>query len=457
MTEHSEQLPTSNAATAHCQAEQDTQYAILRSKHFRNVAALVVASALMPAIAPADAGVKNEHYHLPPTIPALKARPLPLSPSVCGEIRPNGQPTDSLRINGARLQDSRGRTLLLEGISLVAGPEEQQYQKAEPAAEAQVEAGVAAWHTNTVRVQVSQANLFQHPTPGLGYNRRFAGTLNHLLCKIIKLHEIPVVNVNTWFTGDQPNPTRQTARFWDVMSRFYKHLPVIFDLFNEPRLKHPPGSTALMNDQKIWRLWQFGGKVGNTQYVGMQALVNEIRGDGAQNVIWAESPYETTHVSGLIRHRLKGMNIGYAFHKLSLEQRSVWKKQIAAPAKAGLALFNGEWTLFGATNRPWECYDNAYSAVPAYLRFMQRLKIGVDAWSLQQGVLVNNPNGQTVHDGNYLDFTKDPKALETPTVLKPDFACDQQGVGQGAGALLMQYFKKYATHLPTGLFPKFVK
>lgn len=375
-----------------------------------------------------------------------------VNPSATCGVAASRLPTDRLRVVGRRLQDSHGRVIVPEGISVVGGPEQGSYLKTERSTDAQIDAAAAAWHVNSQRLQVSQSNLLSHPTRGYAYNRAFAAYLNRLICRILDYHEVPIVNVNTWFTGNQPDPTAMTVRFWDYMSINYRRWPVIFDLFNEPRLKHDQSGRALTGP-RIWRLWKWGGRVSGVRYVGMQQLVNDIRTkDRDGNVIWIESAYETSQTAALPGHLLTGRNLMYSFHKLHLNSPAAWYA-VGRLAQRGLALADGEWTLFAAAHRPWECYSDGYTAAPAYLNYWKSLGVGIEAWSLQYGALVrSSAPGQVVHDGNYTGFPTDPGPLEIPNTMSSSFGCNLQSLGQGAGTLVMNYFKQNSVAAPRPLF-----
>jgi hypothetical protein len=369
----------------------------------------------------------------------------------CG-VAARRYPRDHLKVVGRRLEDGRGHIIVPEGISVVGGPEQYDYAADTASTMAQLVAAHAAWHVNSQRLQVSEANLISHPTSGYGYNQKFADYLNRMICRILSYHEIPIVNDNTWFTGDRPDPTAVTVKFWQYMSLNYRPWPVIFDLFNEPRLKWDGKGGPLMSDARIWRLWEWGGRVAGVRYVGMQTLVKAIRQRfHAGNVIWVESAYETSHTAQLPGHLLSGRNLMYSFHKLKLNYPAGWRA-VAALASRGIALVDGEWASYAALNRPWECYSDAYTEAPAYLAFWKQEGVGVEAWSLQPGALVRSAPGVVVHDGNYTGFTTDPALLKVPNVMSSSFGCDQRSLGQGAGSLVMSYFKRNSKAAPRALF-----
>jgi hypothetical protein len=217
----------------------------------------------------------------------------------------------------------------------------------------------------------------------------------------------------------------------------------------------------LLDPNVVWQMWEGGGTLSDTPYVGMQTLVDEIRvKQGVRNIIWAEEPYTylmspRSHMDLLPTHLLNGTDIVYAFHKANMSAGSPWLKALRDLSHHGIPLVDSEWSQYAATKRPWECSPEAYTRAPRYLAFLKHLDIGLIAWSLQPGVLVAGPAGHdTVHDGNDTRYTTDPATLSKPSVLEPTYGCDEQSLGQGAGALVKRYFAHYSRRLPTGLFPR---
>src|SRR3954451_20307539 len=324
----------------------------------------------------------------------------------------------SLKVAGNHMVDSQGHPFVPYGISLVGGPENRHWSWTEKAASAQIVASQRFWHANAVRVQVSEALLLDQPTPGHTYNVPFAASVNRLVCKILKQGQIPIVNDTTLFTTRSRGPTERTVRFWRFMSaRYGNRLPVIFDLFNEPRLGRNPRTRHFIRPRQVWRLWDRGGKIAGKKYLSMQRLVDTVRIEQrVNNVIWAEEPWyldpEKLPTAELPKHLLRGKDIVYAFHKVGLDDRSKSFRALAAVAARGIPLVDSEWSQFAATDRPWECQDNARAGVPRFLRFLRRVPIGLIAWSLQPGALVKGPPGvDSVNDGNDFRFTQNPYDL----------------------------------------------
>ena len=367
-----------------------------------------------------------------------------------------------LHVVGNHMQDTDGNVLVPYGISLVSGPETKFWAQTEKAAVAQIIASRRYWHVNTVRIQVSEAQLLDKPTPGHTYNVPFFGSVNRLVCMILEQGQIPVINDTTLFTTHSRGPTERSMCFWELMSQRYgNRFPVIFDIFDEPRLGRNPRTDHFIRPAQVWRVWGHGGRIAGKRYVGMQDLVDTIRvKQQVGNVIWAEQPWyldaEMLRTRELPQHLLQGPDIVYAFHHVTLDQNSGSFKALAAVAAQGVPLVDSEWSQFAADERPWECQPNAYEGVPQYLSFVQQAAIGLMAWSLQPGALVKGTPGRlTVHDGNDIDFTTDPRELATPNTIKPDYGCDRTSLGQGAGALLQDFFGQFSKPAPAALFPTF--
>jgi len=365
-----------------------------------------------------------------------------------------------LTVVGNRMEDSGGNAVVPYGISLVSGPETSNWARSEKAVTAQIVASHRYWHANTVRVQVSEAQLLDNPTPGRGYNVPFAASVNRLVCMILKQGQIPVVSDTTLFTAEDRGPSQRSVRFWKFMSeRYGNRLPVIFDLFNEPRLGRKPHSDRFLPVARVWRLWERGGALGGTRYLGMQRLVDTIRIEQrVDNVIWVEEPWyldvERLPTRQLPRHLLAGQNLVYAFHKATLERGSRSFRDLQTVIRRGIPLVDSEWSQFAATDRPWECQDDAYRGTPRFLAFLRRAPIGLIAWSLQPGALVAGATGKdTVNDGNDFRYTTDPADLATPNVMQPGYGCNRVSRGQGAGALIHDYSPRHSKPMPAALFP----
>jgi hypothetical protein len=380
----------------------------------------------------------------------------------CGRVHVTSDSTPRLSVVGNHIQDSAGNVFIPYGISLVGGPETTYWAQSERAAAAQIVASQRYWHANTVRIQVSEAQLLDKPTPGHAYNVPFAASVNRLVCLVLRQGQIPVINDTTLFTAKSRGPTDRSVKFWKFMSKRYgNRFPVIFDLFDEPRLGRNPRTNHFFSHARVWKLWDHGGAIAGKRYLGLQQLVNTVRiSERVDNVLWVEEPWflepDKLLTGQLPQHLLHGRDIVYAFHKATLSPTAPSFRALEAVARKGIPLVDSEWSQFAATGRPWECQDNAYKGVPRFLALLHQSSIGLMAWSLQPGALVKAPRGvDNVHDGNDFRFTTDPAKLATPNVIRPNYGCNSASLGQGAGTLVQQYFRQYSERAQASLFPKF--
>lgn len=116
-----------------------------------------------------------------------------------------------------------------------------------------------------------------------------------------------------------------------------------------------------------------------------------------------------------------------------------------------LPIVDGEWSQY-ESGRSYECYDNAPSAVPAYLALMRRYNIGMLFWSLEPGVgTVNGPVAYTVSNSIQSWFPTRAAGYSKPDAFTNDYKCDYglttPSPGIGAGADVMRYFRRYSVKL----------
>lgn len=196
-------------------------------------------------------------------------------------------PTGAVTVEGAHLLRD-GAVWLPRGVQIVGlvapdGSLTGRYVAANAHfGEAELEAARAA-HADVVRFQVSQYGLDpQDPLYSRAYLREVRAGIAQAralgLTVIVSLQaESPAGR-----TRDCPLPDAGAERVWQELApMFGGDQGVMFELFNEPSLLASPTN---------WQLWEYGGLVpvnggGICQAVGMQTLIDDIRSDGAPNVI----------------------------------------------------------------------------------------------------------------------------------------------------------------------------
>lgn len=371
------------------------------------------------------------------------------------------------RVVGHQILLPSGQQYIPEGISIFGGLEDTDYGENLANIDAQIEAAAMYWHTNTIRLQVAESNLFSHDSLNKPYNQQFLNQIIKQVRLARSLNQAVVINDQTEFTTNTLAPTSTTVKFWHVMASTFSNQPfVIFDLFNEPRLygtsierhNNPKyhlarillsvNTLGYMHHHKhhnytkntsLWQVWKYGGTIGGVKYVGMQTLVNKIRSWGVNNLIWIEGPYWAQRLP-VKPYLISGSNIVYSYHHIDLNQKSDWSF-IAKLAKTH-AVVDGEWAQYQS---PWaECYSRAPITTPQYLSFLHDHDIGLIAWSLQKGSLLKGNPSIEPSNLNSPSNTTSADQLRVPSEFSYHYLCNSH-FGQGAGALIKQFFKANST------------
>ncbi len=369
----------------------------------------------------------------------------------------------TLTVKGNQVITPSGKPYIPEGISIYGGLEESTYAINLNNIDAQIKAAATYWHANTIRLQVAESNLFSGLKSGETYNVSFMNELIREVTLSRRLNMAVVINDQTEFTNNTPNPTAMTARFWKIVGNEFANRPyIIFDLFNEPRLLNATNSSQttyndrlirvllnakikrharsvnrphlIMKLSQIWSVWKYGGTVGGVKYLGMQTLINQIRSHKINNLIWAEGPFWGQRLP-YGKYLLAGNNIEYSFHHINLNRISAWK--FIGQLAASRPVVDGEWSQYQS---PWqECYRSAPVNVPKYLNYLKQHNVGVIAWSLQAGSLLKGDPRIIPANNNSANDRQFAYQLRTPSRFSQHYACNDQ-FGQGAGQLILNYF-----------------
>lgn len=375
--------------------------------------------------------------------------------------------SELFKVLGNRILLPSGRQYIPEGISIYGGLEDTDYSENLANIDAQIRAAALYWHSNTIRLQVAESNLFIHDSPNKAYNQRFLNQIIKQVKLARSLGQVVVINDQTEFTTNTLAPTYTTVKFWRIMSATFSNQPfVIFDLFNEPRLD---GSSIVSQDPTyhlnhlllninhlgyryrykrhnhskntltVWQAWKYGATIDGTKYLGMQTLVNKIRSWGVNNLIWVEGPYWAQKLPEK-PYLISGSNIVYSYHHIDLNQVSHWN--FIARLAEKHAVVDGEWSQYQS---PWaECYSRAPVTTPQYLSFLHAHNIGLIAWSLQKGSLIKGTPRIEPSNLNSPVDTHSAKQLQQPSEFSYHYLCNSY-FGQGAGTLIQQFFKAYST------------
>ncbi|MBV8995598.1 MAG: cellulase family glycosylhydrolase, partial [Pseudonocardiales bacterium] len=291
----------------------------------------------------------------------------------------------------------------------------------------------AIWCGNTVRLQVSQYDV----TPdGSTCDAAF---LSQALDPEVREAEadgmVAVINDTTESdpaANAEKDPTTGTFTFWDCVAHHTEQWPggqaygqdpqVIFDIFNEPRAD----ACTSPNGPYDMNLWRNGGTYTgcgqmNVSYQGMDAVVYHLRQDGAQNLLWVEGPGTGNSLAGLAPsggpsylitdslHRVVySIHHPYASATVPANSTTWWNEfgyLIDHPVPVGVApVVAGEWTNVTAAvqDNPY-CWLDAPTSVPAFLSYLQKLGVGMNAYQLAIGYLLKADGPPWTDTTNYTD------------------------------------------------------
>lgn len=299
---------------------------------------------------------------------------------------------------------------------------------------AQMQAAVQTWHANTVRLQIVSQYLFDAQP----YDSTYLAYIDN---EVTWAHELGVsvilsLQYEIGIPSEPLMPTQDSVTFWNFMAKRYLNDPwVFFDIFNEPI--SPSGT----DDAAAWSCWKSGGcSDANNAYVGMQTLVNTIRGDGANNLVFAEGLAAGEDLVLLPNYLLTGGNVVYAIHPYFGAQHSsqsdwdAWFGNTASSLNAPVVA--DEWLEYNSA-RKGECLSNGPSLVQPFLSYLKEKNIGLVAWGFAPGLLITQNSGTW----NYGAPTAFSQGQSTWTCQDSFPPVDET---QGSGALVQQYFAQYS-------------
>ena len=266
-----------------------------------------------------------------------------------------------------------------------------------------------SWGANTLRFQISQRGF--DPQDSL-HSQAYMQLVQDGVALARQNGFVVTLSMQDQSLGGgdaTPMPDAQTARSWAKATSVFNGDPyIIYEIFNEPRLK---------DDAASWQIWKNGG----SGVVGHQQLVNQIRATGATNVLVAEGLRVGKSFKGspLLSDPLGQMAYGiHPYLNWPLHDPGVWDDYFG-DLTATDPVIATEWN---ATSDSAFCQDHWPTNAPLMLDYLKAHGIGLWAWAL--------------------DF---PKTLIVDWSYTPTnfvgFTCGQGG--DGAGALVKSYFQNY--------------
>jgi hypothetical protein len=197
-----------------------------------------------------------------------------------------------------------------------------------------VQTAIRDWHANIIRLPLAQDRWFgkapEQKDDGKAYRalvKQIVDTCAARGCYVVL--DLHWSDAGVWGQqiGQRVMPDQNSLTFWKDIAKTYKNHPaILFDLYNEPH-------------DVTWDVWRDGGKVTEknrrtgkeTTYdaVGMQALLDAVRGTGAKNVVIAGGLDWAYDLSGIAAGKqladLQGHGVVYANHTYPFKGDTVEK------------------------------------------------------------------------------------------------------------------------------------
>ncbi len=287
--------------------------------------------------------------------------------------------TLELKVSGNKLVNSAGQTVWLQGVNVVRlgwSP------NGEGTTLWAVHCAIDDWHANIIRLPVMDTLWFGQGKNGSPANDPEA--YRKLVDDAVKLASVRgayiLLDLHRYLT-----PDASCVAFWKDAAARYKNNPaVLFDLMNEPH-------------DTTWDIWQKGGVVeikqkdGTTQTiqsVGMQALVDAVRGTGAKNIVVAGGLAYAYDLTGILKgyalNDKGGNGIMYATHFYN------WHTGWAAhfmdvAAKYPVLIGETGGDIHKMNFIPPDAQESPYTWVPDALGFIQKNHLNWTGWCFDTG------------------------------------------------------------------------
>lgn len=218
---------------------------------------------------------------------------------------------------------------------------------------------------DVIRFHVSQAGLDpQSPIHDGAYKEQVIKTV-----RLVRSEGFSVILCMQWqgpagSSAEENMPSDATRRAWSEMAgAFAADKGVLFELFNEPGLKQNTGEN--------WRIWQSG----------MQSLVDEVRGQGAKNVLLLDGLRGAKYLNDAPSISDPLRQTGYAVHPFLMKFNRTpkqWERNWGAFARSNPVMA----TAFNAlSDRPAQCSPDSPERTTELFRYLRELRIGLVIWA----------------------------------------------------------------------------
>jgi endoglucanase len=258
------------------------------------------------------------------------------------------------------------------------------------------------WYANTVRLPLSEGYwLNGHPAQQCSAGQ-YQGLVKTTVDILTSLHLNVIIDLQWTDAGGKAAgggaswqmPDNDSVSFWKQVATMYAgYSNVLFELFNEPR----PGSWScwvgpctITNDTS-WVSDCVCTQTFTYQSVGMQALVNTVRGTGASNLVLVGGMNWGYDLSQIAMYRILGKNVVYDTHPYPYtgKQPPNWD--------ASFGKISNTYPVISAESGEYDCGTSYMSQLLAYF---DAHTIGWMGWSwVSTGSICKYPQLITDYSG----------------------------------------------------------
>lgn len=346
---------------------------------------------LMPALFQVKAGTFDlDDISLVPTDPApLLAAAAEAERAAKARYVPPEEPMKDkwpleLHVEGNRLYDSAGKMVWLQGVN--AGGMETLPADTQPVKSAVV--AVDEWKANAVRLPVKEHFWFGRDPMVKDGGQEYRDRVDQIITLVANRGAYLILDLHR-FRAPKP----EHAEFWkDAAERYKNHPAVLFDIFNEPH-------------DTSWEVWRNGGFVGEKtgtdesafltaeekaknkgfESIGMQGLVEAVRGTGAKNIIVAAGLFWSNDLTGITNgyalDDMGGHGIMYSWHVYNWH--TDWKGKLAGvPDKYPILVGEVGADVKKMDFIPQEAQEDPATWVPDMLGYIQKHQLNWTGWCL---------------------------------------------------------------------------
>ena len=290
----------------------------------------------------------------------------------------------ALQVSGNKLQTSGGCSVLLKGVD-VDGLEYSSNGEGPTGGNGGNTVAVAGeaitvWKSNIIRLPMNQDYWFGcegGDTNGSNYrsivNSVVTFCSNNNAYEILDLHWSGQSSTasapcgsgwgNAANTKQQPMADANAVTFWrSVAGTYSNNSAVIFDLYNEPYDSGNDNGTV--TDTNGYNIWLNGGTLGGASFStpGMQALLNAVRGAGANNVCLLGGLHWCANLNGLPAGSLtnRGNGLVFAAHLYGDNDgtsASSWNGEVPGSLLSSYPVFVGEYGPSTSCNTDNSTFD----------------------------------------------------------------------------------------------------